>query len=164
MKKIILFVVITFIFSIQANSKDLSGNAIDCYDLESYSVDVHNHASVLFLNEKQAKFSLAVYFDEEFEILISGETFNYEVTKDKIILKSENIKNLYDPLGWWKRIVNENKGEIKIWRQSLNMDFYIKRIGCNLVDSGDSNIFKKYEKFQDNLDNLLKKSKNKNIL
>jgi hypothetical protein len=184
------------------NSKDLSGNAIDCYAKNTYkmrtpnaiypsgyNVNINYHATIKFLNETKVKFALAIVYDEktdgktknvisekEFEFLLPGDTFTYEVREKAIVIKiTKDVKNLYDPSKDWNDLIDDKGGEIKIWRETLDIfDPYITyraknpRMKCKLVEYDDAYLFNKYREFNKVLNNLLQKlkkeSESKNIL
>ena len=95
----------------------------------------------------------------------------------KIVLKVDGIKNVYDPLGTWGRLLElgfanrkETKGEIWILRETLELTnlMFFDGIKCKLVDANDIQLFDKYYKFQSINNKLLQKQKKdsegKNIL
>ena len=206
MKKILFkFLIIIFIsLSNYSNAKDLSGNAIDCYWKDTYEtypsekypsgykVNKHYYATIKFLTKTKVKLAIAIVSDEkterttdtplsekEFEILLPGDTFTYKVKEEEIVIKvTKNVKNLYDPLEKWKKLVDKYGGEIKISRKTLDIfDPVItimaeittgNKMKCKLVDYDDASLFKEYSKLNKILNNLLqklkKKSESKNIL
>ena len=179
--RIIILITVIFIVNKYSFAKDLSGNAIDCQVIHIGSF--HTHATILFETNNNAKFAVSGFKKvgeeiEFFDILIPGETVNYKVLDKKIILKVDGIKNVYDPIGSWRRLLKlgfglkeeNNKGEIWIWRETLeltNLPFF-DGIKCELVDEDDTQLFDKYNNFQTILNKLLQKQKNesesKNIL
>ena len=173
MKKIFIFFVITFIFSIQANAKDLSGNAINCLDTvtDDENTLFHSQATILFTEKNKANFAISGFKTvsgeiELFEILIPGEVVNYKVLEKKIVLKVDRIKNVYDPYGRWRRLLKpslkkEIAGQIWIWRETLDMTnlAYFDGIKCDLVDANDPKLFDMYRKHQIMLDKMLQKQK-----
>ena len=130
------------------NSKDLSGNAIDCYAKNTYEmlsanakypsgykVNTHYYATIKFLTKTKVKLAIAIVSDEktertsdtplsekEFRILLPGDTFTYKVKEEAIVIKvTKNVKNLYDPYEHWKYLIDEKGEEIKIWRKTLDI-------------------------------------------
>ena len=186
------------------NSKDLSGNAIDCYAKNTYErrtisatypkgykVNTHYYATIKFLTKTKVKLAIAIVSDEkterttdtvlsekEFQILLPEGTFTYEVREEAIVIKvTKNAKNLYDPFKYWKRLIDKEGEEIKIWRKTLDIfDPVItgraiqagNRMKCKLVDYDDASLFKKYSELNKILNKLLQKQKkeseSKNIL
>ena len=194
MKKIILIFLIT-IFTNYSFAKDLSGNAIDCYAKNNHKNNKYNikyHATIKFLTETKVKFALAQFYDEksepttnnvipkkaEFRILLPESTFTYEVRDLAIgINVTKNVKNLYDPNEWWKRLIDKKAGEMIIWRETLDIfDPVItirakwegNRMKCKLVDFHDASLFNKYNEFHKIIKNssrkLIIESGSKNIL
>ena len=184
--------------------KDLSGNAIDCYAKNTYErrtisatypkgykVNTHYYATIKFLTKTKVKLAIAIVSDEkterttdtvlsekEFQILLPEGTFTYEVREEAIVIKvTKNAKNLYDPFKYWKRLIDKEGEEIKIWRKTLDIfDPVItgraiqagNRMKCKLVDYDDASLFKKYSELNKILNKLLQKQKkeseSKNIL
>lgn len=169
------------------NSKDLSGNAIDCNVIQDaingdINTKFHTQASILFKTNNKAKFAISGFKKvsgkiELFDILIPGEIVNYKVLDKKIVLKVDGIKKVHDPLGFWERLLElgfannkETKGEIWIMRETLeltNLTFF-DGIKCKLVNANDIQLFDKYYHFQSINNKLLNKQKeeseSKNIL
>ena len=187
MKKILLFVVIAYIFNIQANAKDLSGNAIDCIAIQDSiygedNIKFHTQTTILFIEKNRVMFAISGFKTvnnkiELFDILIPGEIVNYKVLEKKIVLEVDKIKNVFDPLGSWRRLLElgfankkETKGEIWIWRETLELTnlMFFDGIKCQLVDANDPQLFDKYDKHQIMLDKMQQKQKeeseSKNIL
>lgn len=164
------------------NSKDLSGNAIECSDTVIHDENTlfHSQATIFFKTKNKAKFAISGFKTvsgeiELFEILIPGEVVNYKVLENKIVLNVDKIKNVYDPYGRWGRLLKpqlkkETKGQIWIWRKTLKMTnlAYFNEIKCRLVDTNDTQLFDKYYEFQKTLNKKLQKQKkdseSKNIL
>ena len=127
------------------NSKDLSGNAVECYKKKyrkyhgglgnpSFTVNDYYHANIKFLTKTKVTFTLAIFSDEkmdlkgniisekEFKILLPENTFKYEVREKVIVIKMKNnIQNLYDPSERLKYLVDKKRGEIWIWREDLKL-------------------------------------------
>lgn len=187
MKKILLFVVIAYIFNIQANAKDLSGNAIDCIAIQDSihgenNIKFHTQTTILFIEKNRAMFAISGFKTvsnkiELFDILIPGEIVNYKVLEKKIVLEVDKIKNVFDPLGSWRRLLElgfankkETKGEIWIMRETLKLTnlIFFDGIKCKLVNANEIRLFDKYYKFQSINNKLLQRQKeeseNKNIL
>ena len=187
MKKILLFVVFAYIFNIQANAKDLSGNAIDCIAIQDSihgenNIKFHTQTTILFIEKNRVMFAISGFKTvnnkiELFDILIPGEIVNYKVLEKKIVLEVDKIKNVFDPLGSWRRLLElgfankkETKGEIWIWRETLELTnlMFFDGIKCQLVDANDPQLFDKYDKHQIMLDKMQQKQKeeseSKNIL
>ena len=156
------------------NPKDLSGNAIDCNKIQDYfksepNTKFHTQATILFKTNNKAKFAISKFKKvsgkiELFDILIPGEIVNYKVLDKKIVLKIDGIKNVYDPLGNWRKFANrkESKGEIWILRETLeltNLKGWFYDIKCKLVDANDIQLFDKYYEFQKTLNKKLQKQK-----
>ena len=184
--------------------KDLSGNAIDCYAKNTYErrtisatypkgykINTHYYATIKFFTKTKVKLAIAIVSDEkterttdtvlsekEFQILLPEGTFTYEVREEAIVIKvTKNAKNLYDPFKYWKRLIDKEGEEIKIWRKTLDIfDPVItgraiqagNRMKCKLVDYDDASLFKKYSELNKILNKLLQKQKkeseSKNIL
>lgn len=130
------------------NSKDLSGNAIDCYAKNTYErrtksatypngykVNTHYYATIKFFTKTKVKLAIAIVSDEkterttdtvlsekEFKFLLPEGTFNYEVEEEVIVIKvTKNTKNLYDPFKYWKRLIDKRGEEIIIRRKTLDI-------------------------------------------
>ena len=204
MKNILLIFIFIMIFSKSLFAKDLSGNAIDCYAKNTYErrtisatypkgykVNTHYYATIKFFTKTKVKLAIAIVSDEkterttdtvlsekEFKILLPEGTFTYEVGEEAIVIKvTKNTKNLYDPFEYWKRLIDKEGEEIKIWRKTLDIfDPVItrraiqagNRMKCKLVDYDDASFFKKYSELNKILNKLLQKQKkeseSKNIL
>ena len=80
-------------------------------------------------------------------------------------------------MGSWRRLLElgfankkETKGEIWIWRETLELTnlMFFDGIKCQLVDANDPQLFDKYDKHQIMLDKMQQKQKeeseSKNIL
>ena len=187
MKKILVLIIIFISLSNYSNAKDLSGNTIDCNVIQDSingdkNTKFHTQASILNKKKNKAKFAISGFKKvsgkiELFDILIPGEIVNYKVLDKKIVLKVDGIKNVYDPLGTWGRLLElgfanrkETKGEIWILRETLELTnlMFFDGIKCKLVDANDIQLFDKYHKFQSINNKLLQKQKkdseSKNVL
>ena len=161
------------------NSKDLSGNAIDCNVIQDSingdkNTKFHTQASILFKTKNKAKFAISGFKKvsgkiELFDILIPGEIVNYKVLDKKIVLKVDGIKDVHDPLGDWRHM-KETKGEIWIMRETLELTnlIFFDGIKCKLVNANEIRLFDKYYNFQETNNKLLQRQKeeseSKNVL
>jgi hypothetical protein len=168
MKKII-FIFIISIFTNYSYAKDLSGKIIDCYKSDS---GIEYHTSIEFLTSEKVKYASAInnFFEKKLLFLIPEHTFDYKVTDEKILLLPGTLNYIHDPEGKWDWVVKYTVGEnglIWINRDNLFLqDFNITvnhRIRCTLDDYKSNEVFERYKKFQ-NLLNNPSENKKENIL
>ena len=149
MKKILLIFTFFIIIINYSFAKDLSGNAVDCYEKKiralgtesgkypaGYKVNIHYYATAKFLTQTKVKLAYAIVWDEkihrqtgkvlsgkDIEILLLENTFTYDVGEDLIIIDvKSDVKSLYDPYGRWKFFVDRRGGETLISRKTLEIE------------------------------------------
>tara|TARA_B100000941_G_C27981649_1_gene291344 strand:+ start:53 stop:496 length:444 start_codon:yes stop_codon:yes gene_type:complete len=136
MKKLITSLIISFFFCLPAISKDLSGNALECFGENNIAKEL---VAIQFISKKKVRYSYVALEGNSVFRLIKNKEFKYNVTEETIYIKSKSQSKVYP----------EFKVDVEINRTDLSLTFpHMTAPKCRLIDINSYDPFKEIDKYQ----------------
>ena len=136
MKKLFIYLVLSFLYILPVKSKDLSGNTLECFGENNI---IKETVAINFISKKKVRYSYVALEGESIFRLIKNEEFKYKVTEDIIFIRSKSKSKDYP----------EFSIDVEINRTDLSLTFpHITSPKCKIIDIKDYDPFKKIDQYQ----------------